>query len=290
MIGEVESFAMLMNPLLELGAVLMEKYGKAQAIHEKTDQSPVTKMDLFAHHRIFQHLKKNSKYPVVSEESFVSYEERRHWSRFWLVDPLDGTKAYIKGKGDFTINIALIENGRPIEAIIFSPSRREFYFAKLGLGAYVLSSSGKETKLPCVQREQPALFRSSSHEGEMLNQLQIQNPHFQPIPLSSAIKFCLVAKEDPACYLRFAGSSEWDVAAGDLIVSESGGEMVAIHDQRTLRYNTEAMRPPSFIAFSKSLRKESLDLIQALKKEDCLDMAEIIKSKSRKLCPSRELG
>lgn len=261
MTGEVEYRPLLTKCLFELGEILLQGYGKQNSIKQKLDHSPVTKMDLFSHHRLVQLLKSISDYPILSEEGVISFEERNAWERFWMIDPLDGTKAYIKGEGDFTINVALIEKGRPIESFILCPVRGELYCARRGHGAYLIFYDGKQIKLPLTRRKQMALFRSLSHEGVEMKKFQEKNPSLEDIPLSSAIKFGLVAREGPACYVRFAGSSEWDVAAGDLIVTEAGGEMFDLSHHRPLQYNSITLRNPKFIALSSGCRLSNLQVI-----------------------------
>jgi len=252
MTGDLDHLMLLIEPLFKLGEALLKGYGKANDIQSKEDLSPLTGMDLWSDQFLAEQLKAISPYPILSEEKNVPFEDRRFWERFWMIDPLDGTKAYIKGQGDFTVNIALIEKRRPIEAFILSPIQDKIYYAKRGSGTHLISRNNTRSKLMQIKRRQPALFRSYSHEGEEMEKFLMMNPYMEDIPLSSAIKFCHVATNDPSCYLRFAGSSEWDIAAGDLIVSESGGIMIDTKYRQPVQYNSEALRSPSFFAISNS--------------------------------------
>lgn len=250
MIGEVDHLALLSGPLFILAEAMLKGYGKVADMQCKEDFSPLTGMDLWSDQFLKNQLKEISALPILSEESEVPYAQRCSWEQFWLIDPLDGTKAYIKGEGDFTVNLALIEKGRPIETFILSPIQNMIYYAKREHGVHLISRDGGCSKLIQRKRKKPALYRSYSHEGKEMEEFQRKNPLLEDIPLSSAIKFCYVALNCPSCYVRFAGSSEWDVAAGDLIVFESGGSMIDLKYQKPLNYNTESLRCPSFVAVS----------------------------------------
>lgn len=245
--------------LFSLGDQLLEGYGKTCLTTVKGDHSPVTEMDLFSHHFLITFLKEIEDLPILSEESIVPYEERQSWKRFWMIDPLDGTKAYIKGKGDFTINVALIENNSPIEGWILSPIRKVIYYAKKGQGVWRGAPDGELERFACCSQKEISLFHSHSHEGQELEEILSRFSSRQRVPLSSAIKFCLVAERDPSCYIRYAGSSEWDIAAGDLIVAESGGSLRSLEDGSNLRYNTPTLRNPPFIALSQSCQDLQLN-------------------------------
>lgn len=250
MIGTEKYRSKLVDPLFELGEILLKSYGKVSGVTAKEDFSPVTNRDLFSHQFLSEQLRSLSNNPILSEEACISFEERVNWEQFWIVDPLDGTKAYIKGQGDFTVNIALINHGRPIEAFILSPIRGELYYAKYGCGAYLVTKDGKESTLPVKRGDQTVLFTSESHEGAEMDRFVQKHPTIEKIPMSSAIKFGLVAESDAAFYLRFAGCSEWDIAAGDLIVSEAGGGLINIGSKKPMKYNSPSLRVPPFIAFS----------------------------------------
>lgn len=250
MTGAINQYQALINSLFELGEDLLKNCGQLTEVQHKSDGSPLTEIDLFSNNQITHLLHNSSSLPILSEEKKVPFEERKHWQQFWMIDPLDGTKAYIKGKNDFTVNISLIENGRPILAFILVPAYKELYYAKLGHGAFVIYQNHEPIQLPLLKRKKMALFRSESHEGDEMLKFQSMNPQLEDIPLSSALKFCEVAKSGPACYVRFAGSSEWDVAAGDLIVTESGGKMVSFQDKKQFQYNSDSLRNPPFIALS----------------------------------------
>ncbi|MCB9092558.1 MAG: 3'(2'),5'-bisphosphate nucleotidase CysQ [Halobacteriovoraceae bacterium] len=258
MIGEASVF-------FDLGDHLLKSYGKVGVKKIKEDLSPFTEMDLFSHRFLVSYLKKILDLPVLSEEKTTTYKIRKSWDRFWMIDPLDGTKAYIKGVGDFTVNICLIEKNRPIEALILSPTRQEIYYAKKGGGSHLISRNQSVLRLPKTFKRKLSIFHSHTHEGESLKKLLSKSHSHYSIPLSSAIKFCLVAKNDPSSYLRLAGSSEWDVAAGDLIVREAGGIVFSIRSnikkKLPLIYNKSNLRNPPFIALSRSCSLKAIGLI-----------------------------
>ena len=224
---------------LEGGQEIMEVYASEIAVEMKEDRSPLTLADKRAHLAIMKHLEPTA-IPILSEEGRdISYSERSSWGRFWMVDPLDGTKEFIKRNGEFTVNIALIENGIPIAGVIYVPVRKELYVGVQGEGAYkmdkvdtsdsVNSELLKEqgNRLPIVQGKRPYMVVGSrSHMSEetktFIEDLQAVHGEVDVVSMGSSLKICLVAEGAADVYPRFAPTMEWDTAAGHGIALGAG--------------------------------------------------------------------
>ncbi len=228
---------------------IMQHYGEME--HElKEDGSPLSKADLAAHGAICKILEEES-LAICSEESILSYEKRCLLEAFWLVDPLDGTKDFLVRNGNFTTNIALVYGDEVILGVIGVPVNGELYYAIKGRGAYkklgdkIFALKGEsENKIPIAC---DSIHHSTEKIQEFINAHQLETRK-----IGSALKFCALASGAVDIYPRFNGSSEWDSAAGDLIVRESGGMVLSILDKRPLKYNKSDLRNPHFIAFGKN--------------------------------------
>jgi pseudaminic acid synthase len=209
----------------------------------KSDNSPVTQADLLAHEIISEGLERIAPYPVVSEEDHVAYEERQHYERFWLVDPLDGTKDFIAKNGEFTINIALIEDKQSILGVIYIPTQQTIYYAQKGQGAFC-----NDHAIHVDQTKRMIAGISNFHNtDETLAYLKKHNIT-QTKKIGSAIKFCALAEGSIDIYPRYNGTSEWDTAAGQIIVEEAGGTMIDLETNKPMRYNKKSLRNNFFIA------------------------------------------
>jgi len=213
----------------EAAAAILDVYQqKAYQINSKLDNSPVTEADLFSDAIIRQGLKAiDANIPIISEEGEIPpWEVRSQWTKFWLVDPLDGTREFIKGTGEFSINIALIENHIPVLGVILAPYRKEIYWATCGQSAYFQ----KEGELPhiiqaCAVRAFPSrvtISRSFHSESRWHALKERIGPH-ELLYCGSALKIALVAKGDADLYPRLGGTGEWDTAAGQCILEAAGG-------------------------------------------------------------------
>jgi 3'(2'), 5'-bisphosphate nucleotidase len=218
-------------------------------VREKTDRSPVTLADEMAHGIILEGLRQiDPATPVVSEEAeAASYETRRHWRRFWLVDPLDGTKEFIKRRAEFTVNIALVEDGEPVLGVVFAPALDLLYWAFKGAGAWRQEKSGTAERIYSKPPEPGApvtVVESLSHPSPELEAYLQTIPVAQRVKAGSSLKFCWVAEGRADIYPRLGPTMEWDVAAGDCIYRQSGknGERPS-----PLTYNKPDLRNPSFI-------------------------------------------
>jgi len=223
------------------------------SVETKSDDSPLTKADKASHQKIVAILRETS-IPVLSEEGKeIPYAERSRWEYFWMVDPLDGTKEFIKKNGDFTVNIALIHHNEPILGVVYPPVLKAIYWAVKGKGAFA-EKNGKVTGLNTTKRylSEPGLrvVASRSHiSTETENYLKKLN---QPkiVSKGSSLKFLLVASGEADLYPRFGPTMEWDTAAAHVIVNEAGGSVVLQDGQASLSYNKENLLNPYFIVHS----------------------------------------
>lgn len=218
----------------------------------KDDNSPLTMADRKAHERIAAVLKQRSSYPVLSEEGRdISYEERSQWSHFWLVDPLDGTKEFVKRNGEFTVNIALVANHQPVIGVVAVPVKEELYYAAAGAGAFVKHHGTVQSlkKRVPVNLTDAGLrvVASRSHMNEETQQFvnRLEKPTL--IAAGSSLKFMAVAKGEADVYPRYIPCMEWDTAAADVIIREVGLSIVDVENQQPLLYNKENLRNPYFI-------------------------------------------
>jgi len=236
---------------MEAGRAIMEVYETAFTVDYKEDRSPLTLADRRSNEIIAEGLSKISSYPILSEETKQApYSERKNWKTFWLVDPLDGTKEFIKRNGEFTVNIALIENSEPVLGVIYVPATKQLYYAEKGKGSF-----HQGTKLPCITRgkDEFVIVASRSHlspETEAyIEELKIQHPTpgISFLSSGSSLKFCLVAEGKADVYPRFAPTMEWDTGAGHIIASESGKQVLNWETKKPLIYNKENLLNPWFI-------------------------------------------
>jgi 3'(2'), 5'-bisphosphate nucleotidase len=236
------------------GAAILEVYNGADfSVEHKDDNSPLTAADRAAHHVIVDGLAAlTPDIPVLSEEGKdVPYEERSRWQRFWLVDPLDGTKEFIKRNGEFTVNIALIEDGRPRFGVVYAPALDALYVGEVGGGAWKQEGDGERKPLQVrtpAEGEGHAVVKSRSHpSGELAEYLETINVA-DSVPVGSSLKFCVVAEGRATLYPRFGPTMEWDTGAGHAVVEAAGGKVVrADVPGEPLRYNKENLLNGFFI-------------------------------------------
>ncbi len=221
-------------------------------IQTKVDKSPVTRADFAAHAILTDGLNSLELGPVLSEEdASASWHERQQWRRYWLVDPLDGTKEFIKRNDQFTVNIALIENGKPILGVIYAPVSKVLYYASKGGGAYKEaheSQSKLEAKAP-PNGERPWIITiSNSFPSPLVNEFIEHYKPYELMHLGSSLKMCLVAEGKADIYPRLGPTSEWDTAAAQVIVEEAGAKLVNANTHEPLRYNQkESLLNPHFL-------------------------------------------
>ena len=246
------------NICREAGAAILEVYEQAGQIEvvEKTDNSPLTKADLAAHGIITRALQElTPEIPILSEESAaIAWDERRQWIRYWLVDPLDGTKEFIKRNGEFTVNIALIVEHVPVLGVVYVPVKNVLYSGCSESGAYKEENGlNKAIKVKLTSPGESAIIVASrSHRGDKLDawlaRLKNSFSKIELLSMGSSLKICLVAEGEADIYPRLALTSEWDTAAAQAILEAAGG-LLTDTDFRTYRYNLkENILNPYFFA------------------------------------------
>jgi 3'(2'), 5'-bisphosphate nucleotidase len=243
---------------VEAGDRILDVYESEFAIEHKDDKSPLTAADLAAHKTIVAGLTAlTPQIPVLSEESAkIPFSVRSSWTRYWLVDPLDGTKEFIKRNGEFTVNIALIDRGCVTLGVVYVPVTRLTYYACAGGGAFK-QEAGQAAKPIHVTAPAAAPLRvvgSRSHSGDsLLRYLDNLGAH-DMVSMGSSLKFCLVAEGKADIYPRLGLTSEWDTAAAQCVVEEAGGRVTGL-DMQPLRYNTkDPLLNPHFFVFGDTAR------------------------------------
>jgi 3'(2'), 5'-bisphosphate nucleotidase len=235
----------------EAGRATMAYYDGhiASEVREKHDRSPVTLADEAAHDILVEGLRRiDPSTPVVSEEAeAASYETRRTWRRFWLVDPLDGTKEFIKRRAEFTVNVALIEDGEPVLGVVLAPALDLLYWGVKGGGSWREANGGPSERIYSSPQEPGTpltVVESLSHPSPELEEYLQTIPVAQRVKAGSSLKFCWVAEGRADIYPRLGPTMEWDVAAGDCVYRQSGrtGERSS-----PLTYNKPDLRNPSFV-------------------------------------------
>ena len=233
------------------GAAIMKVYAEDFSVEHKDDRSPLTAADLASHRLIVAGLQSlTPEVPVLSEESAsIPWDERRRWSRYWLVDPLDGTREFVKKNGEFTVNIALVEDGATTFGVVFAPALDELHWGRRGLGAFVRAGAD-DVPIMCRRPAMAPLRVAASRSHldartaaalERMGEVQTQG-------LGSSIKFCRIAEGRVDVYPRFGPTSEWDTAAAQAVLEAAGGVVLTL-DGQPLRYNSkEILLNPDFIA------------------------------------------
>jgi len=247
----------LVNPVCEIakqaGAQIMKIYAEGFEIEEKKDHSPLTTADLASHTLIIEKLEKlTPDLPILSEESTsIPYSERSSWKNYWLIDPLDGTREFIKRNGEFTVNISLITEHSSSLGVVYIPVQDICYSASRNQGAYKQEQNQAAQKIQVrvsAPTDKPTICGSRSHAGKSLQALQEKIGKFDLISMGSSIKMCLVAEGVADIYPRFGPTSEWDTAAAHCVINEAGGVIVDT-TLKTLQYNTkDSLLNPSFLA------------------------------------------
>ena len=235
----------------EAAAAILQVYENAFEVESKSDSSPLTAADMAAHHIISDGLGRlTPDWPVLSEEAAdIPWETRRHWGRYWLVDPLDGTREFVKRNGEFTVNIALIDQHIPIFGVVLAPVGGALWHGVLGQSAYRRDGQTDvelRTRVPASGTLRVAASRS--HRDARTEALLARIGDAETIGLGSSLKFCRIAEGSLDVYPRFGPTSEWDTAAAQCILEAAGGAVLA-PDGRAFRYNRrETLLNGDFIA------------------------------------------
>lgn len=232
------------------GKEAMRHYGQLEEVMTKDDNSPLTAADLAVDKIIVQGLKKAfPDIPIVTEERAGSHDTDHQSGRFFLVDPIDGTKEFIKKSGEFTINIALIENGIPVAGIVYAPAIDRLFWGAKGLGAFEENSNGEKKTLSTRDTDNSALIvvASRSHLDPTTEAFIAKNNVASVKSAGSSLKFCLIAAGEADIYPRFGPTMEWDIAAGQAVLSAAGGVVHKI-DGSPIQFGQKQYRSPFFIA------------------------------------------
>ena len=231
-------------------------------IENKKDNSPLTKADKAAH-KIISSILQESKIPILSEEGkSIPYETRKYWNKLWIVDPIDGTKEFIKRNGEFTVNIALIENNKPVIGVILAPASGVLYFSEKNIGAFKSTTNlgyfkpekllSEAIPLPLNHKNKAyTVVASRSHlskETEVyMENLRTKHGEVKFISIGSSLKLCMVAEGRANCYPRFAPTMEWDTAAGQAICEAAGFQVIEFKTKKSMIYNREDLLNKWFI-------------------------------------------
>lgn len=231
------------------GEIILDYYhDNSYEVSVKDDKSPVTAADLASDHFIESELK-NTRIPVISEESECDPATRRSLKRFWLVDPLDGTKDFISRNGEFTVNIALIEDHSPVLGVIYAPAIDTLYYAQKNGGSFLVKNGAGES-LPFTHREGYVVTASRQHLSDTDREFLSLNGITDVEQKGSSLKFGILAEGRATLYPRFVGSMEWDIAAGHIIATEAGCRVVDLVTGQEPAYNKESLFNNPFIAFA----------------------------------------
>jgi 3'(2'), 5'-bisphosphate nucleotidase len=235
---------------VDAGREILKVYEREYTVTQKKDNSPLTEADRVAHDLIEARLAKlTPAIPVLSEESAAAdYAARATWRRFWLVDPLDGTKEFISRSGEFTVNIALIDGDRPVMGVVHVPVRSETYSACRGRGAFRRAGSdgGERIQVRRFEGGTATVVASRSHGGSETARFLESLGKYDVANMGSSLKFCLVAAGAADVYPRLGPTMEWDTAAAQCVVEEAGGSVTDL-DGRPLSYNKADLHNPWFI-------------------------------------------
>lgn len=252
---------------LEAGKEILTFYNSNFEVEFKRDNSPLTSADK-ASHKVIERYLQQTNIPILSEEGkSIPYNERKNWHKLWIVDPLDGTKEFINKNGEFTVNIALVENQIPTMGVIYLPVKKTLYFGSKATKSFMQthvefdddfqlnlnSEHLKQIPLPKSNRKYCAVG-SRSHMNEQtqnyFTKLEQQNGDIEVISKGSSLKFCMVAEGVADIYPRFGPTMEWDTAAGQAIVLYAGGKVTLTDETTPLIYNKENLLNPEFIVFA----------------------------------------
>jgi 3'(2'), 5'-bisphosphate nucleotidase len=263
------------------GDAVMKVYDTDFEVFLKIDRTPLTEADRQSHKMLADQLGKDI--PLLSEEgSQTAFEDRKNWNLFWLVDPLDGTKEFVKRTGEFTVNVALMENGGPIAGVVYLPAKGDLYFGGRGIGACRLQSIAIEkikaskpedalesamefaVRLPHLYStrapDKIKVVQSASHstdaEVEFISRLKRKIDGIETTPAGSSLKFCRVAEGSADLYVRFGPTMEWDTAAGHCVAESAGCEILDLAADAPLLYNKHVLRNSAFMVIGSRLKTE----------------------------------
>ena len=226
---------------IEAGNAILAVYATDFDVESKSDESPLTQADLASHNCIVAGLAAlTPDIPIISEEDGLpEFDVRGKWSRYWLIDPLDGTKEFVNRNGEFTVNIALIDNHRPIFGVVHVPVQDKTYIGCEGRGSELRADGETKSIAIGANSNQPVrIVGSRSHRGTSLDAFLAKLSDHDMVAMGSSLKFCVVAEGGADLYPRLGLTSEWDTAAAQAVVEQAGGSVVTL-DGKPMKYNTK---------------------------------------------------
>jgi len=245
-----EDISKINNIVYDAGKSIIDIYNTSFDVEIKSDNSPLTQADKNSHLVIESGL--NALFPdipILSEEGRnIPYSERKKWDIFWLIDPLDGTKEFVKKNGEFTVNIALIKNNYPIFGSVYAPYKKELFWAAEGLGAWKSVDKNKSQSIEVLKsNKKTRIVISRSHPNDKVLEYINQYDQHELIRMGSSLKLCCIADGKADIYPRLGPTSEWDIAAAQCVVEQAGGSVLEYSSNNRLHYNKENILNPFFI-------------------------------------------
>ncbi len=247
----------LLDISIKAGDAIMEIYARDFAVEIKDDKSPLTEADKKSNAVILEGLKKHyPAIPFISEETKLTpYTERKNWNRFWLIDPIDGTKEFIKKNGEFTVNIALIEDGVPVIGVVHVPAQKKTYYGVKGEGSFKIETENTKREIRnethYTSKQKVVVVASRSHLSDetlqFVEDLKAQGKEVDFLSSGSSLKFCLVAEGAADVYPRFGPTMEWDTGAAHAVALYAGKNVINFETKQPLVYNKENLLNPFFI-------------------------------------------
>ena len=256
-----KNLKLAIEAIIQAGKKIIEIYNSDDFnLEYKLDDSPITLADT-ASNKIIENILEASNIPILSEEgNILDFNKRKNLKHLWIVDPLDGTKEFIKKNNEFTVNISLVENSIPVIGVIYAPALNVLYFSERKLGAYKILitdldkfDKSKAFRLPLVEKSNEyKVLTSRSHLDDKtldyIDNLKVNNLKVVSVPMGSSLKFCLLAEGLADCYPRFSSCMEWDTAAGQVICEQVGFKVVDLKTMKPIVYNRENLINNYFIA------------------------------------------
>ena len=245
-----EDISKINNIVYKAGNAILDIYDTSFEVEIKSDDSPLTQADKNSH--LVIELGLNTLFPnipILSEEGRnIPYSERKKWDIFWLIDPLDGTKEFVKRNGEFTVNIALIKDNYPVFGSVYAPYKKELFWASEGLGAWKSINKNIDKPIKTLKsNKNTRIVISRSHPNEKVIDYISQYNEYELIRMGSSLKLCCIADGKADIYPRLGPTSEWDIGAAQCIVEQAGGSVLEYPSNNRLRYNKENILNPFFI-------------------------------------------
>ena len=241
------------------GNEILDVYNGTIEVTLKDDLSPLTDADRKSNAVITKKLLElYPDIPILSEEGKeINFEERKGWDLFWLIDPLDGTKEFIKRNGEFTVNIALIKNGSPIAGIVYTPTKKTFWYGADEVGSFKIENDSNPERISvkdCID-EPIKIVSSRSHPSPKLQNYLDRFQNYKMVNMGSSLKICLVADGTAHIYPRLGPTMEWDSGAGHAVLKYAGGFLTDTTTGNELVYNKEILKNPDFICYGAKIKE-----------------------------------